>query len=68
MVGQYIIYHKKSKLTFCYSVLKRQIFLTSKQDPDISIPLSLLFGELLLESPNKLISIQLISHNSSFIL
>jgi hypothetical protein len=29
MIGQYLI--KKLKLNFCYSVLKRQFFLTSKQ-------------------------------------
>jgi hypothetical protein len=29
MVGQYL--SKKPKCTFCYSVLKRQFFLTSKQ-------------------------------------
>jgi hypothetical protein len=29
MVGQYL--PKKSKFTFCYGAVKRQIFLTSKQ-------------------------------------
>jgi hypothetical protein len=33
MVGQYL--PKKPKFTFCYSAVERQIFLASKQHPDI---------------------------------